>query len=222
MRYLEVKGHRTDGATNTTCGADNDYKLAAFVDGQHYADCLITIKRNGLSLTKASVDQYHRFCTSVTGLPSQRWIEITRSLDKFRSIGFDRWEHNELNLLRALNLIYLWVEPTLVLERPTPELRLLYDEVIINYTGQPGPQPYIYFLSRDAHAASSDALDQLYRLKLTGKISLSLSGTIDRRFVPLALPAVRREQFTVESFRLWQEIRREMGYAIRGLVEGQS
>jgi hypothetical protein len=222
MKGLEVSGQASPASAGLLLQPSSEYSFTASIEGPDYHSSWISILRQGQFLLSAPMEQFHHFCATVTGLPSRLWATKMQSTSSFKDICFAGWNGSELNLLRAMNLAYLWVEPVFVLSRAFSESETLLDDVILNYTGRPGPQPYIYFLSRELHDSQSITLDQLFQFRLLCRATLHSGDSAVRYFVPLALPSVQKGQLTSDAAELWRKIKRDMEHSIRKLVDSQS
>jgi hypothetical protein len=165
------------------------------------------------------------FFQSVSGKPVREWpgiaetfgiqFQIPQSLTTVIS-----------QLSKAALLTYLWVEPNLLPNRSSPWETLLYDEFIVDNTGRPGTQPFIYFPPRELQSVPVDqSIKRLYELTLLCKVDIiDQSGVWNRFFTPLNVPGLLIAKFDPgkpgggPTYALWSKIRQRMQQRVQKFV----
>jgi hypothetical protein len=121
----------------------------------------------------------------------------------------------EINLLKALFLIYNWIE--LPMTDPI-EMNLeqrIYDDFIIDYTGKPESQEDVYFIDKK-HITSANLpkIQRLIDLNLLVKATIEVgNNNYETYFIPLLKPGIPKKYFEtefdisgVETNNLWKSI----------------
>ncbi len=123
-------------------------------------------------------------------------------------------------------MVALWIEPGLVSSNIRDVQDSLSGEIIVDYSGTPGTQRYVYFPSEALQGESQVLLDRLYSLHLLCRATVVLGkDLVERFFVPIVTPAVLESRFDEglaerqSAHRLWRAIRRELDAKVRRVVE---
>ena len=180
----------------------------------------------------APIEVFHKFCLNVRGKPRQQWLAIPERPASafFHDTAIRTVPQTEWLLLKAAILTYLWSEVAALNGDPAYLEKHLHDEFILDYTGQPGAQKHIYFLSGDLLAPkNAQCLNRLYTLCQLSRIEVQLgTTTFSNYFTPLIYPPQRidnfgRDQATgTDCYALWRVIIARMSTKLRLFTEGRT
>jgi hypothetical protein len=193
------------------------------VEGPSYGEGRVHVALDGRRLIEAAQPDFHAFVAATNGRPVRAWEEVGKSLGIVLQLPEQRSTVLD-NLLKAGSLVYQWLEPAFVARNAESLEHELVDQIIIDHTGAPGRQPFLYFLSEFYGRASET--ERLFALQLLSRAIVSIGNSeIVRYFKPLAVPAVMIAKFDRsrpdggDAYALWQAIRKRMTAAIERVVD---
>lgn len=188
-----------------------------FDDGQAAATTA-TLTMDQHPVCRATRAEVYAVFARVIGAPARDWAEAANTVGVQLTLP-PNINTIEQNLAKATFLIALWLEPSVIASHPAPLTHELIDTIIVDYSGVPGRQRHIYFPQQNLPAQT---VERLYRLHLLCRIQITIGGGVtDRYFVPLVTPGVGAHVFDPahtnggESYRAWQDVRRNMGRCIQ-------
>ncbi|HWB53637.1 MAG TPA: hypothetical protein VG722_05570 [Tepidisphaeraceae bacterium] len=169
------------------------------VEGATYSDGTVAVKFDDHPFVQAAQPDFDRFCREITGQPARIWADVARGLTNPVTVTapVQPFSTIEQNLLKACFLTYLWQAP-LFIRRPFALTgSTLLDEFIIDYTGRPGRQPFIYYPPAQLQERSLPAEgrvtphQRLYILRILCRLQMTAGGgQLNRVFMPLVVPGV--------------------------------
>jgi hypothetical protein len=174
------------------------------------------------TLCEATRSQLYALFSRAMGVPARDWVAVAANIGL--NLEFPaRYTTLEQNLIKATFLLALWLEPSVVAtSHPVSLEHELIDNIIVDYSGAPERQRYIYFPRQDLPAAVTD---RLYRLHLLCRAHICVDQRhVTRHFVPLITPGVSPHAFDPgkidggPSYRAWQNIRRDMGRCVERTI----
>jgi len=220
MANAEISLNANRSSLSNLGAEEPDLHLALrFNDGSPSATASLDIDQRTVCDTTREL--LYAVAARAIGTPARDWLAIAGSLGV--SFAFPTsYTTTEQNLAKAAFLIALWLEPYIVASRPPSVTNELIDSIIIDYSGSPGRQRYIYF---PRTGLPDQALERLYRLHLLCRARISVNNeTITRHFVPLVTPGISSHAFDAGlatgniNYRTWQNIRRDMGHCIQRTI----
>jgi len=179
---------------------------------------------DGSVVLDARLDNLLALCARAIGRPAHEWSALDLGGGVHASVP-ESYSAIQQNLAKAGLLVSLWLEPWLLRsdsEQP-PEL---HDDLIVDYTGAPGRQRYLYFLG----SINDDGLlDRLFRLHLICRIDLAIEDVSPRQyyFIPLVVPGVALHWFDEahpsggSTYRAWGRIRAQMARRAQRILRSQ-
>lgn len=163
----------------------------------------INFRYDNHNLTFENRNSLYKFSEEIRGTSLDKLI-LTFSKYNFESSFINNLANKkstEVGLLKAIFLIYYWID--LPLTNPTG-LNLekqLFNEFVVDTTNQPEPQKDIYFIDK-RHITPNNRpfIQKLIDLNLLAsfKVQISDNVTISTYFIPLVKPGVSRENFMTE------------------------
>lgn len=207
---LTVSGAAQSGSTEPL------EEVTLTVEGVSFTESVVVVTLADHQLLTGTQIEFHAFCAHALGTGSREWPRLADGdgLQWFEpgpSSGFTQ------NLMKALMLVSLWIEPRLVSGATSGLDQELDDEIIVDYTGRLGAQRYIYFPPGQVVNSSQDAIETLFAFRLLCRLSITIGETrLERFFVPLAPPGVLLERLAGAS-KTWGFIRDAMARRIRAL-----
>lgn len=131
-------------------------------------------------------------------------------------VEFSRKSFTEINLFKAVFLIYSWVEIAYTDAYAVNLSSKIYNEFIIDFNSNVGPQEDIYFIKRELiNDNNTSLLGRLIEINLlaSAKFIGGGLGQYQAYFLPLEKPGVLRENFRHEkdpsgekTYSLWKKI----------------
>jgi len=221
-RVLDFFAHRS-----LTEAPGPDITIRLTVTGSTYIDSFVSVVFEGQQCIYGSQLTTSSFFRSVIGKPARQWPELAEKLNLqfLLQRPLESLNTVEQGLFKALFLVYLWVEPNLWPNKAAPWDTLLFDEFIVDFTGRPGTQPFIYFPPKELQEASANQLQRLYDLTLLCRLEITdASGKAKRFFKPLNVPGLLIAKFDPDrpnggpTYALWSMIRHRMQQKVQGFV----
>jgi hypothetical protein len=169
------------------------------------------------TVAEATLDQLLAAWTMTIGKPVRVWHECFQKADL--QIDLPDYSAQHANGIKALALLCVWIEPAIRRGTGLADAGALCDEVIIDYTGAPGQQPYIYLLA-ERQQQDTPAHAGLFALGLLAKLTLHGQSEKRRWFKPLVTPFIRVDQLGVAE-RLWVRTKDDMRAAVQRAAGGQ-
>jgi len=185
------------------------------------------------NLTFENRNKLFKFAEEVRGTSLDKLI-LTFSKYDFESSFVNNLaskKSTEIGLLKAIFLIYHWIE--LSITNPT-DLNLekqLFNEFVVDWTNQPEPQKDIYFIDkRHISPTNKPLIQKLIDLNLLAsfKVQLQDSTTISTYFIPLVKPGVSRENFATEfdtngdkTYSFWKSILKDRDIRITNWINNR-
>ena len=167
-------------------------------------------------IIEAPLDDLLAAWAKTIGKPLRTWPQWFGQVGLSIEIAPD-YNTQRANAIKALGLFCVWIEPAI--RRGTGLESMLFDEVIVDYTGAPGQQPYIYVLP-ERQQQETPAHARLFQLGLLAKFTLQGQSEGQRWFKPLVTPIIRVEQLGIAE-RLWARTKDDMRAALRRAAGGQ-
>ncbi len=167
-------------------------------------------------LLECDTDTYFALSSKLIGRSPREWSTTAQDFGLPLAVeAVIALTGREQNLLRASFLIALWLEP--LLRRSQVELasEQLHDQLIIDNTGRPGIQPYLYFPG----ALPEEVARALYDSALLAKLCLtSLEQAVTEYFKPLVTPIIRTDSLPRPAREHWDFLKNKMRERSRQLV----
>jgi len=197
------------------------------------ADSRINFRYDNYNLTFENRNKLFKFAEEVRGTSLDKLI-LTFSKYDFETAFVNNLANKkstEIGLLKAIFLIYYWID--LPLTNPT-DLDLekqLFNEFVVDWTNQPEPQKDIYFIDK-RHVTPTNApyIQKLIDLNLLAsfKVQLIDNTTISTCFIPLVKPGVSRENFVTEfdtkgdkTYSFWKNILKDRDIRITNWINNR-
>jgi hypothetical protein len=137
----------------------------------------------------------------------------------------------EIGLLKAIFLIYHWIELPLTNPSDLDLEKQLFNEFVVDSTNQPEPQKDIYFIDkRHIIGTNTPYIQKLIDLNLLAsfKVQLQDNTIISTYFIPLVKPGVSRENFETEfdtkgdkTYGLWKNILKDRDIRITNWINNR-
>jgi hypothetical protein len=193
----------------------------------------INFRYDNHNLTFENRNSLYKFSEEIRGTSLDKLI-LTFSKYNFESSFINNLANKkstEVGLLKAIFLIYFWID--LPLTNPT-DLDLekqLFNEFVVDWTNQPEPQKDIYFIDK-RHITSNNGpyIQKLIDLNLlaTFKVQTQDNLTISTYFIPLVKPGVSRENFITEfdtkgdkTYSFWKSILKDRDIRITNWINNR-
>lgn len=171
-----------------------------------------------LEVTRGATSQVLSAYAQCIGMALRDWPPSFRRV-ALELIAIDGYDTARSNAVKAVGLFAVWLEPMVLSGGEGVSADSLSSEVIVDYTGAPGQQPYIYVLS-SKFQKDDDAHARLYELGLLSRLTVTIdSKVLHWWFKPLVTPIVRLDRLGA-SERLWSGIKNEMQAAVRRAAGG--
>lgn len=178
-------------------------------------------------------NQLFKFSEEVRGMTLDKLI-LTLNNYEFESSFINslaKKKSTEIGLLKAIFLIYYWIELQLASPEDLDLEKQLYNEFVIDWTNQPEAQKDIYFIDKK-HIIDKNTpfLQKLIDLNLLAsfKIKLQNNDTLTAYFIPLIKPGVSRENFETEfdpkgnrTYIFWKEILKDRDIRITNWINNR-
>ena len=162
-------------------------------------------------------DQLFKFSEEIRGVSLDKFILV------FSKYGFDvsfinslaEKKSTEIGLLKALFLIYNWIDLPLLNPSDLDLEKNLFNEFIIDWSSKPESQKDIYFISKNyISKGNSPYLQKLMDLNLLASFEIKTSNKIyETYFIPFTKPGVSRENFKsefdkegIKTYAFWKAI----------------
>lgn len=136
-----------------------------------------------------------------------------------------------VGLVKALFLIYSWIELPLSHPEGLDIEKQLYNDFIVDWTNRPEPQNDLYFISKVyINSESEKILNKLVELNLLASFQIiySTERTIDSYFIPLIKPGVPRGNFKSDfdidghkTYTFWKTLLNERDFKIRSWINNR-
>ena len=230
MIELKIKGNR------------ESYQLTKKVDyinislGGNFesnANSRINFCYDNNNLTFENRNRLFKFAEEIRGTSLDKLI-LTFSKYEFESSLINKLANKkstEIGLLKAIFLIYYWID--LPLTNPT-DLDLekqLFNEFVVDWTNQPEPQKDIYFINKKQITTNNQPyIQKLIDLNLLAsfKIQIHDKVSISTYFIPLVKPGVSRENFITEfdtkgdkTYSFWKSILKDRDIRITNWINNR-
>ncbi|MGZ4041649.1 MAG: hypothetical protein ACXVNM_01185 [Bacteroidia bacterium] len=136
----------------------------------------------------------------------------------------------EIGLLKAIFLIYNWIELPLNSPADLNLRKQISDEFVVDWTNEPESQKDIYFINeRHVNEYNSSSIQKLIELNLLVALNIkTLDITLQSYFIPLIKPGIPRELFETpvdpkgtKTHNLWQQILQERNIRISNWVNNR-
>lgn len=193
----------------------------------------INFRYDNYNLTFENRNKLFKFAEEIRGTSLDKLI-LTFSKYEFESSLINNLANKkstEIGLLKALFLIYYWID--LPLTNPT-DLDLekqLFNEFVVDWTNQPEPQKDIYFIDK-RHITPNNRpfIQKLIDLNLLAsfKVQINDNVTISTYFIPLVKPGVSRENFMSEfdtkgdkTYSFWKSILKDRDIRITNWINNR-
>jgi hypothetical protein len=193
----------------------------------------INFRYDNYNLTFENRNKLFKFAEEIRGTSLDKLI-LTFSKYEFESSLINylaNKKSTEIGLLKALFLIYYWID--LPLTNPT-DLDLekqLYNEFIVDWTNQPEPQKDIYFIDK-RHITPNNRpfIQKLIDLNLLASFKVQINDIekISTYFIPLVKPGVSRENFMTEfdtkgdkTYSFWKSILKDRDIRITNWINNR-
>lgn len=193
----------------------------------------INFRYENYNLTFENRNKLFKFAEEIRGTSLDKLI-LTFSKYEFESSLINNLANKkstEIGLLKAIFLIYYWID--LPLTNPT-DLDLekqLFNEFVVDWTNQPEPQKDIYFIDK-RHITPNNRpfIQKLIDLNLLAsfKVQVNDNVTISTYFIPLVKPGVSRENFMTEfdtkgdkTYSFWKSILKDRDIRITNWINNR-
>ena len=196
-------------------------------EGRSYLDSDIMVELDEMELLRGGQLAISQLFRRFVGQPVRRWPDLaTENGPPFRlPRPAASLSSAEQMLLKAVCLVYLWVEPDLLPQR-TPQWRTrLLDEFIVDYAGREGQQSFIYFPPEDLQGPSEHQLNRLHELGLLSRLDIHQDqDVVTRFFTPLVVPGLPVASFDPEQptggpvYAYWLRIRNRMQARVQRFI----
>jgi hypothetical protein len=193
----------------------------------------INFQYDNYNLTFENRNRLFKFAEEIRGTSLDKLI-LTFSKYEFESSFINNLANKkstEIGLLKAIFLIYYWID--LPLTNPT-DLDLekqLFNEFVVDWTNQPEPQKDIYFIDkRHITPDNRPYIQKLIDLNLLAsfKVQIHDKETISTYFIPLVKPGVSRENFMTEfdtkgdkTYSFWKGILKDRDIRITNWINNR-
>lgn len=172
-------------------------------------------------VARGAVDQVLAVCANTIGKSLRLWPPVFDEcgLQLADPDALAKLKTHQSNAVKAVGLFAVWMEPAVLVRGRGIDPRSFCDEIIVDYTGAPGQQPYIYLLPF-SRQTESDAHTRLFECGLLAKFKMLGEIDMSRWFKPLVTPVVRVDRLGPGE-RLWTSIKNDMQAAIRRAAAGR-
>lgn len=156
---------------------------------------------------------------------SKEWLNELRSI-KVNKIKLLKEHFNstlELMLFRSFFLIYraLALSGTMVYDQEC--IDRLYDNFYMDFTGQPGVQPNIYFIKKNIIVTSHDEVIELFNNQHLFKLNIKYlhpKKEVSAFFIPFNIPISNIIQ-NKQVYNIWKTILSDYDLKLRNFISGK-
>jgi hypothetical protein len=179
------------------------------VSGSSFENSMAELLVNRQAFAVGTQMQFLAFCSAALGRDAQEWPTWAEHTGLVLHMPY--MTAIERNLVKALMLVVLWLEPALIAGSMTGLENDLDDDVIVDYASGAARQRYLYFPDRRLlHRAGAPVIQRLYRNHLLAHLRLSFGDrTRDDYFVPLVTPGIRADKLA-GARKTWVAVTRAM------------
>lgn len=169
--------------------------------GNQQAGGQVQWKAGSSSFIVCEPPRFRVLAQALLPLPSRMWIKESGAGTHLLPLANTIDE----NLAKASFLLYLWKEDQLVFGGDELSENWLSDELLVRYTGDPGRQRHIYFLSA---SDTPQAASELMKVGLLHKVVTKSGGRESiQYFTPLVVPGVSLTRLSAPARRDWERVR---------------
>lgn len=193
----------------------------------------INFRYDNHNLTFENRNSLYKFSEEIRGTSLDKLI-LTFSKYNFESSFINNLANKkstEVGLLKAIFLIYYWIDLPLTNPTDLDIEKQLFNEFVVDWTNQPEPQKDIYFIDK-RHITSNNSpyIQKLIDLNLlaTFKVQIQDNLTISTYFIPLVKPGVSRENFITEfdtkgdkTYSFWKSILKDRDIRITNWINNR-
>lgn len=230
MIELKIKGNKE--SYQLTKKFDN---LEISLSGQFdfNSNSLINFRYDNHNLTFENRNKLFKFAEEVRGTSLDKLILTFSKYDFETSFvnNLANKKSTEIGLLKAIFLIYYWIDIPLTNPSDLDLEKQLFNEFVVDWTNQPEPQKDIYFIDkRHITPTNTPYIQKLIDLNLLAsfKVQLQDNTSILTYFIPLVKPGVSRENFVTEfdikgdkTYSFWKNILKDRDIRITNWINNR-
>ena len=205
---------------------------AYYIEGEimlNRADTILSFYNEHLQINKANGVTFTKLASEVRGCEFNNLIEVfsVNNSNKDFITYLQNITVEEIGLIKSIFNIYIWLEISLIKGHELDIENMIYDEFIIDYTGRPGKQKDIYFLSKNIVPETHPfIIKKLVNLNLLCKLEVTYGlGSHTTYFIPFSKPGIPMGDFASENdksgevtYKFWKKILHEREHRIRRFI----